>query len=62
MQVPIAGDLKLMVMFPFTGDRTVVTFVAGGGNWPKVGDVYRKAQAIDATCVGNARWNRWAFG
>jgi len=50
-----------MVMFPFTGDRTVVTFVTGGGNWPEVVDVYKKAQAIAATWVGNAKGNRWMF-
>lgn len=59
MQVPIAGDLKLMVIFTFTGDRNIVTFVAGGGNWPRLADAYRKTQAIDLTWVGNVKGSRW---
>lgn len=61
MQVPIAGDLKLMVILPFTGDRNVVTFVAGGGNWPRLVDMYRSTQAIELTRAGNVKGNRWIF-
>lgn len=61
MQVPIAGDLKLMVILPFTGDRNVVTFVAGGGNWPRLVGMYKSTQAIDLTRVGNVKGNRWIF-
>ena len=36
VQVPMAGVLKVMVMFPSTGDWIVVMFEAGGGNCARV--------------------------
>ena len=35
VHVPMGGVLKVMVMFPSTGDFIVVMFAGGGGNCPK---------------------------
>ena len=36
VQVPMGGVLKVIVMFPSTGDFMVVMFAGGGGNCPKL--------------------------
>ena len=54
MQVPISGDLNVIVMFPFTGDCIVVTFVVGGGYWPLLLEASSKNQNVDVSMVSQA--------
>ena len=61
MQVPISGDLKFIVIFPFTGDWTVVMFVGGGGYWPLLFEASSKNGNVDVSKVSQAYCMRYTL-
>lgn len=55
VHVPAGGDLKLIVMFPSTGECMVlnpVSDVAGGRNWPAVGIKWVKTINAERSIAG----------